>query len=349
MMMILSAYHLFLFSLVLAICQSAEYTGTTYSNEYEGFECHKFSTLHNCHKLLPKVCANKNHGDCTMWIKGLLPSSEPSMKTLSTPRILDSCIVTPIPSSCASFEKGHFENGRWEKQGCEMNETSIFEFRKMLIGRSVIFRGNSLVRQLFLRLVWYLRGTENIIERYFHLNAAYITNGTHDSLMIDSLYDASTSGIMNPTFIAQYVWNDERFQSHEDSRVDLSVVGYSYYDSNSTDTIARMSTSNKTKTMLITMPKTHYNPEELKKVNDWIELNYAYHLPMSQLFMTHAFGRNRRDSLHFQCGFLAHIDENVTYAYKAPANGDCRDLMNLNMVFLVGKYLSSLPCRPTLY
>lgn len=341
--------HLFLWSLLLVNCLAVEYNGTKYSNEYEGFECHKFSALQNCHKILPKVCANRNQADCTMWIKGLLPISEPLMETQNAPRTLNSCAVTPIPSSCASFKEGHFENGRWEKQGCEIDEPSIFEFRKMLTGRSIIFRGNSLVRQIFLRLVWYLRGTENIIERYFHFNAAYVTNGTHDSLMIDSLYDASTSGIINPTFIAQYVWNDERFVSHEDSRVDLSVVGYSYYDNNSTDTIARMSSSNKTTTMLITMPRTHFNPEELKKVNDWIELNHAYYLPMSQLFMTHAFGRNRRDSLHFQCGFLAQIDENVTYAYKTPANGDCRDLMNLNMVFLVGRYLNSLPCRPTLF
>jgi len=44
--------------------------------------------------------------------------------------------------------------------------------------------GDSTVRQVFLRLVFYLRGYENMAEHYFHTDAIYKFNHTHDQLVI---------------------------------------------------------------------------------------------------------------------------------------------------------------------
>ena len=60
-----------------------------------------------------------------------------------------------------------------------------FDFRdslRCLAGRALVFEGDSTVRQLFLRLIWWLRGVPQLVEHYFHQGAIYVFNETHDEL-----------------------------------------------------------------------------------------------------------------------------------------------------------------------
>lgn len=50
----------------------------------------------------------------------------------------------------------------------------------------VVFMGDSVMRQIFLRLVWFLRGFEEVVEHYFHSNAIYVQNATHDVFYISN-------------------------------------------------------------------------------------------------------------------------------------------------------------------
>ena len=71
---------------------------------------------------------------------------------------------------------------RWASQGFAWLSPS--DVLSCLAGRIVIFEGDSLTRQVFLRLVWWLRGTTHMVEHYFSQHAAYTFNSTHDSFVI---------------------------------------------------------------------------------------------------------------------------------------------------------------------
>ena len=55
---------------------------------------------------------------------------------------------------------------------------------RCLSGRVLVFEGDSLSRQLFLRTIWHLRGIPTLIEHFFHQHAVYIFNSTHDELRL---------------------------------------------------------------------------------------------------------------------------------------------------------------------
>ena len=53
-----------------------------------------------------------------------------------------------------------------------------------LSGRVLVFEGDSLLRQIFLRLIWWLRGTTHLVEHFFHRHAIYTFNATDDHFVI---------------------------------------------------------------------------------------------------------------------------------------------------------------------
>ena len=217
--------------------------------------------------------------------------------------------------------------------------------------------GNSIIRQVFLRLVWQARGIPDIIEHYFHYNAYYAFNGTHDYLGVRETFDKKSCMIQNPLFVAEYQWSDGReYYENIDrsSQYDLTVVSYTYYAFNETQLTKDMEnavTKLGNSIMFLTMPMVAWkvtpkeNEGDLRVVNKWIEKNNRYHLPMNEMAETKVFGKNPADNVHFQCGFLNHFEEPVTDKVKMPANGDCSDKMNLNLALLMARHLRTLPCR----
>ena len=70
----------------------------------------------------------------------------------------------------------------WQEHGYGWFSSS--EVLSCLAGQLLVFEGDSLTRQAFLRLVWWLRGSTHMVEHYFSQHAAYTFNATDDSFVI---------------------------------------------------------------------------------------------------------------------------------------------------------------------
>jgi len=80
-------------------------------------------------------------------------------------------------------------------------------------------------------------------------------------------------------------------------------------------------------------------PESQKRMfpnkNAWVK-SYTNYLPLEEMSDTKVYLRNTEDESHFQCGFQTYLGEaDGILEYKTPANKDCRDLMNLNLVLML--------------
>ncbi|KAG2496714.1 hypothetical protein HYH03_005127 [Edaphochlamys debaryana] len=93
-----------------------------------------------------------------------------------------------LPMCLGTDEPGTWWAGQWHRrnishdggEACAYYRVPRKKITKCLTGKKVWFLGDSFVRQLFLRLIWYLRGIEGIMEHYFHEPATYTYywNGT---------------------------------------------------------------------------------------------------------------------------------------------------------------------------
>ena len=134
-------------------------------NSYEGLKCrHPMTLLQSGLSGLPLMEANIFTGrgrPCTLWESGrfLVPLSE---------------FKLPTAKLCSNFDNGSFVHGKWVVAGggdCAIQWLRPLELRSALRNLTLVFMGDSLVRQLFLRLVSYLRGIPDQLERPFHTDA----------------------------------------------------------------------------------------------------------------------------------------------------------------------------------
>ena len=91
----------------------------------------------------------------------------------------DSQPCTPQPPPCAQPLRGG-RNGTWADastwlpKGCtQRRRYDVAATADCLRGRVLAFEGDSLTRQIFLRLIWRLRALPVIVEHYFHSGAYY--------------------------------------------------------------------------------------------------------------------------------------------------------------------------------
>ena len=140
-----------------------------------------------------------------------------------------------------------------------------------------------MIRQLFLRLVWHIRGIENIVEHFFHCNAFYTYNATHDYFGLRRTSDRNQ--ILNPIFVADFIWDDynEYINNPVEFNADLRIIGISYYNFNATKVISNMkniSMHDKNRVVFITMPlvkwkirRKHIVRGNLSEINEYIQSN----------------------------------------------------------------------------
>ena len=334
---------------------------------YHGQNCYSMSNLPQCATLFPKLC--EHNTTCVLWQTGAF--SEPHLSTLAT-----SPHPTPsnISNHCHRFGRGglnktdyQFMEGVWHSFNCMFDKPGSTELRRQLTGKYVVFIGNSIIRQLFLRLVWQIRGIEEVIEHYFHRSAVYVFNATHDFLAIGSTYTSLSQplngtgsfGTFTPLFVAEFHWDSGgQFFSvnntlHIHSLVQLVVLGFPYSYKNTLPSAAIASIENVTNTifpipfLFVTMPIPVYlqfnHGGNLTIINHWIEHHYPYYLPLAEMAETKIFLTNIMDGIHFQCGFLKLLQKQVNAEMKMPASGDCRDRMNLNLIWMMIYYLLHQP------
>ena len=329
---------------------------------YNGILCHNTSFLPNCHELYPRLCIGGS--DCVLWESGTFAvriSPNNSVAVESKRSVNDSlkskCFSEPLMSrSCKTFRGGRFFNGKWAKKDCDFPIQYGSDFRKRLAGRHIVLIGNSMLRQVFYRLVWHCREIDEIIEHFFHTDAFYAFNSTHDYLGIGRNYSASSSDLLNPMFIIDFIWDSTGYylENPHETNADLRVIGSTYFNFVAQKVINQMRNISNESTLFMTMPIVNWKPRRknvirgnLSQINTWIESENIYHLPLSEMADTHVFGKNVLDDLHFQCSFMSLSDKQVDYNIKMPASGDCRDIMNLNVVMMLTYYLQFLSCNTT--
>eukprot|EP01036_Dinobryon_divergens_P029351 gene29351-38430_t len=271
-----------------------------------------------------------------------------------------------------------FRYGRWthSKLGAPP-WLSYYGLKSALEGYHFIFRGDSMMRQIFNRLVFHVRGYDTVIEHFYHLDATYTFNATHDLLAID--YDGrshhhdhhthkgdgssnNSYSVENALFTASFIWDPTLDRgSNSDSLVlpanALLVVGLHYWFPFPAGE-KRLLRFNSSQTIFVTTPNLFSDTQIINKKavddrNEWIRINGSgNYIPLDAMAANGAFHMNREDSMHFQCSYLSRQDGwngwmervavvNNEIQFKAPASGDCRDMVNLNVVMLLVNYVAT--------
>ena len=245
----------------------------------------------------------------------------------------------------ALWRPGTFFKGQWrslENDGhgqWRVPLTSSSHARQLLHGKRILFHGDSVVRQIFMRLIWHLRGFGSIYEHYFHQDAFYMANETHDYFGIQP-FSEHDPYVHNSTFLAFFIWepfgekiffrkpSDPPLPSYLTQGIDVRIggVGYHFSDfghvswavqpdapfsslfANISDYI-NCTNCSKYGSWYVPMPLL---PVELiakghaMMINDWLEyleewlrVNNYFYLPYRQMADSGVFARNSRDG-HFQ-------------------------------------------------
>lgn len=319
---------------------------------FKGVECHPFS-------LYPdKVCP----------IKGMCPIDGPSCVAWRTGRLNLASVSAPGPKSkCASYDgDGEFDRGVWHyrDKSCSLSWYSTALAHRALTGKQITFAGDSVIRQVFLRLVWHLRDIEVIVEHFFHDEAAYVCNATHDVFLIgrNAIADATTM-ILQPNIRLYYIFSPfvgpHSTQINQLQQVEREVEKVVFFGVNHWDptnpkvgtnytykrTTEELEVSAKTsKFILYATPELNrlqidcFNtPSKYTEKNaffrEWMLNHGNLIVPVDKMDRTHAFFKNALDNTHYQCQFLAYNYQKLEKdAYKTPMTGDCRDMFNLNVV-----------------
>ena len=325
---------------------------------------------------------------CLLWTSGMfdLPSSIGSSSTSYAkssdliPLFFNEDIsmdnnteVVGVSKTPSNYSDGYFfRYGRWTHKILGAPPwLSFYGMKIALEGYHFIFRGDSMMRQIFNRLVFHVRGYDTVIEHFYHLDATYTFNTTHDLLAID--YDdgiVNSFSVENALFTASFIWDPTL--DREDSTTTtttaagsslllpanaLLVVGLHYWYPFAAEE-KRLLRFNSSQTIFVTTPNLFGDEDFIykKAVNDrneWIRRNGSgNYIPLDAMARDGAFHMNREDSMHFQCSYLSRRDGwngwmervavlNNEIQFKAPASGDCRDMVNLNVLMLLVNYCTT--------
>ena len=129
----------------------------------------------------------------------------------------------------------------------------------------------------------------------------------------------------------------------------VCIIGLFYWDTSNCN-IASLQRFQSRNTLFVTVPPRNLNSqmEALCECrNKWIRENNKIYLPLAEMVGSNSFPFHRtfQDQMHFQCAFHGLFqDGNFRYTplneldVKAPANKDCRDLLNLNLAMIIAHY-----------
>eukprot|EP01035_Chromulina_nebulosa_P024461 gene24461-31852_t len=219
----------------------------------------------------------------------------------------------------SNYSDGYFfRSGRWthSKLGAPP-WLSYYGLESALEGYHFIFRGDSMMRQIFNRLV-------------FHTPF----NATQDLLAIDHDEVATAIRSSYQRTLGLHYWFP--FPAGE----------------------KRLPRFNSSQTIFVTTPNLFGDEQIINKKaihdrNEWIRINGSgNYIPLDAMTADGAFQMNREDSMHFQCSYLSRQDGwngwmervavvNNEIQFKAPASGDCRDMVNLNGIMLLVNYVTT--------
>lgn len=335
---------------------------------YSGLECYANQIVPlnlSKHLIFPFQFIQHSSGEphqCVLWKRGQF--TEPTQIRSSQ------SIFNNQQEQITTYSTNYtFFNERWVKTDKASQRDSIpwmasNQFRNHISGASLYFVGDSMIRQIFCRIVSHIRGYSFLTERIFHRNAIYSFNSSQDLFSI-----GEKELVRNSLFTAEFIWNPKlavNHHAHENcnnvnnvkrkkrSTVTVCIVGLFYWELDECGW-EKLKPFQSNRTLFVTVPPKKIKPnmsEHCECRNTWIRDHSnnggGLYLPLAEMARTETFQRTVQDNgLHFQCSFQGLLQDGSFYyssgtnkqlQVKAPANKDCRDMVNLNLAMLIAHF-----------
>lgn len=330
---------------------------------FEGTKCFPHSTYPAdvCSVATKSCCCSST---CVMWQEGKLMLANKSVEHIPNP-----CRVSNFTG-----ENG-FVKGGWYTypNNCEFSLFDPIEADTILQNHLLIFAGDSMVRQLFHRLLWHLRGFDEVVEHFYHANAIYARNGNQDRMVVGTedlhgtkhfeLPENPLYVVPNPTFMLVYIFDPllkdpdliatmlkpeyaPGFQKvlitgmhywFRENMPDEPVLELIDKFVSTTAVVAAAAAAPGTKP-IIPIWYPNWSPPLLSRQVAFLQhaekAGYSI-LPSIELANSNVFAVNFADK-HYQCMYMKKSHEQITLKdFKTPPNTDCRDLFNMNLIQII--------------
>ena len=155
-----------------------------HTSHYTGLDCQPGSEYPgNICSLPASYCQYGTASNCTWWKHGFYSATKTADKSHLDERSSTSQRQPEQPRCIYTDYSGAFVNSTWQplrRANCKYFSFDANEARSCLHGRRIVFSGDSLMRQVFLRLISHLRGLPSVIEHYFQMNALFEQRGNMD-------------------------------------------------------------------------------------------------------------------------------------------------------------------------
>lgn len=300
------------------------------------------------------ACTYGTTDSCLLWHRGVFV--EPPDWTAP---------ALPSPKSCraASDTAGTFVDRVWtpDKARCRLACFTPWQAARLLRGKRLLFSGDSLLRQLFMHFVAFLR-TLDVVEQpfLFHHGASYQRNQSADELCLekDCLGENSDAEQPNSAFDSgvhlRYVWSPRHVpgdnvteSADQDNRAykfsgalsaDAVVVGLLYHipagERLASHTPALNLMASTAHVMWLTTPGKKYAKRN-SAMRAWAKTQRNVSvLALDRLAADGAY--QSIDGKHFACNVDARIDSAHQTACKDP-----NDTMNGNLVQMILAHLAA--------
>jgi len=295
------------------------------------------------------ACGYGTTDGCLLWEKGVFV--EPPAWELPT-----------LPESCAaaSDSAGAFVDRVWtpDTASCRLACFTAWQAAQMLRSKRLLFVGDSVLRQLFMHFVAFLRNLDVVEQPFiFHHGALYKRTESADHLCVEeSCLDYVSGGpkMLKDDALLRYVWspkhvpgdvvtenadNDNIAYNFSDAlAADVVVVGLLYHLPH-TDTLAAHvnalhAIAATTRVLWLTTPGEEY-AQRNAAMRAWVTTEHnASVLALDSLAATGAY--TSVDGKHFACNVDAHKDGKHQQACKDP-----QDTVNGNLVQMVLAHLAA--------
>jgi len=255
-------------------------------------------------------------------------------------------LAVGVESLC-SYADGELVGSAWTSACNHSSSYTPGELRLLLQGRRLEFSGDSMVRQLFNRLICFLRGQQYCVDPWFHWNASYSLNLTHDAYGAPEEEGASSPRVDAPLFEARFVWDPE--WSHNGSSagaggapLTLRIGSPMYWVHHEAARVIDALLAAPAALALSTPP--HGADEAAHRARNAHLAKHARgrYLPLAEMAAAAEWGR--LSEVHFQCQALSPVS---TAAGEVGEVGDgsdgCFDAVNLNAVFMLADWLRRHP------
>jgi hypothetical protein len=294
--------------------------------------------------------------NCSQFTAGRFAAAHPKLSPAEDQHTTAKCADSDMP--------GHVSSDRWvaDDPDCEFHWHNAAEAVNCLRHVRLLIAGDSLLRQVFHRLVSFIRGFPSVIEHGFWGDAAYSLIGSEDLYLPLTRLPAVRG--QGPMVEVEFQWQPAQLSVANITRTkaDVLVLGLNYHRvDNLSDTPAVLdqivSNASPKYVYWVATPYLHQNQTKQQfgpafiaaigqrnsRMRDWVKAARAKWpntsfgiIPLDAMASTNKFARSE-DMLHFHCWIprvrlplpISHME------WRPTMDSDCRDMAGLNVIQLV--------------